>query len=96
MFIDKFVDAIRFEMARSAEKAYLSLALKDVVQMFLLKDQGELDAFVRENNGKEGVEWVVRGDRLWFQSEKSEQKVIPAERMIRQTLEYATELNRII
>ena len=83
-------------MARSAEKAYLSLALKDVVQMFLLKDQGELDAFVRENNGKEGVEWVVRGDRLWFQSEKSEQKVIPAERMIRQTLEYATELNRII
>lgn len=29
-FIDQFVDAIRYEIARSAEKAYESLSMKDL------------------------------------------------------------------
>jgi hypothetical protein len=29
-FVNKFVDAIRYEIARSAEKAYESLALRDM------------------------------------------------------------------
>lgn len=35
-FINKFVDAIRFEIARSAEKAYESLSLQDAQRMFML------------------------------------------------------------
>jgi len=36
-FIDKFVDAIRYEVARSAERAYGSLAIKDMGGMFMIK-----------------------------------------------------------
>ena len=37
-FIDKIVDAIRFEISRSAEKAYESLSLKDMAKMFMIQD----------------------------------------------------------
>ena len=37
-FIDKFVDAIRFEVARSAEKAYESLKVTDMQKMLMIED----------------------------------------------------------
>jgi 26S proteasome regulatory subunit N12 len=56
-FIDKFVDAIRYEVARSAERAYESLALKDMTGMFMIKSQNELNLFIDQNNMKDGVGW---------------------------------------
>lgn len=35
-FINKFVDAIRFEIARSSEKAYESLSLRDTQRIFMI------------------------------------------------------------
>jgi hypothetical protein len=42
------------------------------------------------------VQWLVRGDRLYFVREKRETAEIPNSKMINLTLSYATELNRII
>ena len=46
-FIDKFVDAIRYEVARSAERAYESLGLQDMTKMFMISNQNELAAFIQ-------------------------------------------------
>jgi 26S proteasome regulatory subunit N12 len=56
-FINKFVDAIRYEIARSAERAYESLSLRDVQRMFMINNQQEMQGFIASNSGKEGVEW---------------------------------------
>jgi len=56
-FIDKFVDAIRYEVARSAERAYESLSLKDMGQLFMIGNQTELMQFVESNNMKDSVGW---------------------------------------
>ena len=45
-FIDKFVDAIRYEMARSAERAYESMAIKDMAGIFMINNQDELNLFI--------------------------------------------------
>ena len=45
---------------------------------------------------KDGVGWEVRENRVWFKVAKKDQKEIPAAKMINLSLEYATELNRII
>jgi len=45
-FIDKFVDAIRYEVARSAERAYESLSIKDMGSMFMLNNQTEINQFI--------------------------------------------------
>ena len=94
-FIDKFVDAIRFEIARSAERSYDSLALADMQKMFMIPDAAALMKFI-EGNGRGKIEWQVRGDRLYFLKEKREVSEIPALKMMNITLDYATELNRII
>jgi len=40
--VNKFVDAIRFEIARSAEKAYESLKLVDTHRLFMIDRDPEL------------------------------------------------------
>jgi hypothetical protein len=95
-FIDKFVDAIRIEVARSAERAYESLAIKDMAGLFMIKNQDELNLFITQNSMKDGVEWQVANGRVYFKVEKKDQKEIPSSKMINLSLEYATVLNRII
>ena len=58
-FIDKFVDAIRYEVARSAEKAYESLSIKTMGDMFMLKNNDELMLFIQQNNMKDDDEWNI-------------------------------------
>jgi 26S proteasome regulatory subunit N12 len=96
VFVDKFVDAIRFEIARSAERAYESLKLADTNKLFMIQNEGELRQFISSNSGKEGVEWKVENGRLWFVKHRADQKEIPSQKMIGVCLEYATELNRIV
>jgi CSN8/PSMD8/EIF3K family len=56
-FVNKFVDAIRFEIARSAEKAYDSLKLTDTNRLFMIEKDADLKQFITNNSNKEGVEW---------------------------------------
>lgn len=56
-FIDKFTDAIRFEVARSAERAYESIAIKDMSGLFMINNENELKTFIEQNSMKDGVEW---------------------------------------
>lgn len=66
VFIDHFADAIRHEIARSAEKAYESLRLADAAKLFMIPE-AEVRAFVEVHAAKaDGVEWRVEGDRLLF------------------------------
>jgi len=97
-FIDKFVDAIRFEVARSAERAYESLSLKDMGKMLMISDEGELRQFIEQNNLKDGVGWGINNadGRVYFNAGKKEKNEIPSYQMINLSLEYATELNKII
>lgn len=97
-FIDRFVDAIRYEIARSSERAYESLSLKDMAKIFMINNQDELKLFIEQNNNKDQVAWSINEaeKRVYFVVERSEKKEIPSVKMINTTLEIATELNRII
>jgi len=95
-FIDKFADAIRYEIARSAERAYPSLALGDMQKMFMIDNRDVLMKFITDNNNKDGIVWETKGDRVVFNKEKKDVTEIPSMRMVNTALDYATELNRII
>jgi hypothetical protein len=64
--------------------------------MFMIENVDELNAFITANSGKERIEWKVQGDRLYFMKDRVDVKEIPNTKMIALSLEYATELNRII
>jgi len=96
------VDAIRYQIARSAERSYDSLKLTDMQQMFMIDDRAKLMEFIKQNQQMDEDQkpdrtvWEIKGDRLHFIKEKKELTDIPSMRMIQTSLEYATELNRII
>ena len=83
-------------MARSAERSYESLSLNDMMSMFMINDKSQLMTFIASNNNKGKIEWQVSGDRLFFIREKRDAIEIPNVKMMNISLEYATELNRII
>lgn len=95
-FIDKFVDAIRYEIARSAERSYESLRLSDMQKIFMINDKDQMIAFCKANDHKDRIGWEINGDRLHFVRERKEVAEIPNIKMTNRMLEYATELNRII
>ena len=95
------MDAIRYQIARSAERSYDSLKLADMQKMFMIDDKAKLMEFIDQNRalGEEQrarTKWEIRDDRLHFLREKREVTDIPSIAMINKSLEYATELNRII
>ena len=101
-FIDKFVDAIRYQIARSSERSYDSLKLTDMQKMFMIDDKAKLMEFIKQNQQmdqavkQDRTVWEIRGDRLHFLKERKEVTDIPSISMINTSLQYATELNRII
>ena len=75
--------------------------------MFMIDDEAKLMAFIVQNqqesassqqtsSNRERITWEVRGDRLHFVKARKEVNEIPSFDMINLSLDYATELNRII
>lgn len=90
------MDAIRYEIARSAEKSYESMKVQDLQKLLMIDNPTELEHFILQNHNKEGIAWQVKDGRVHFLRQQQEMKEIPANKMIDLTLGYATELNRII
>ena len=62
---------------------------------FIAQNQQEAAA-ARKHKNSDSVTWEVRGDRLHFVKARKELSEIPSMEMINLSLDYATELNRII
>jgi 26S proteasome regulatory subunit N12 len=68
-YLDKFDDAIRFQIARSSEKSFESLKVNDAVGLLNLRDQNELARFIKhelETLEVREIEWQIVSDRLHF------------------------------
>lgn len=99
-FIEKFIDTVRTEIARSVEVSYKHLSLKDACEIFMLNNVEELKAFVERESHKNAedrqITWVIEEDQLLFVTVNIEKENIPAKKMMYQVLDYANELQRII
>ena len=98
-FIDKMIDTVRHEAARSAEKAYNSLKVEDAYKIFMLSNIGELEAFVAQQQEKakdNKVTWMLHKNRIHFEALEKEKLTIPAHSVINQSLQFAHELEKIV
>ncbi|EGR34720.1 hypothetical protein IMG5_003230, partial [Ichthyophthirius multifiliis] len=100
VFLDRIIETIRYETARSAEKGYESLRLTDCVKLFHLHNVDQVQDFADQQNkisDENEFTWVVQNDRLWFKGKdhKNVQK-FNAENLIRTSLSYAYELEKIV
>lgn len=72
--------------------------MQDMQKMFMITNAAEMTNFIQQNNMSDGVIWRqdAASKRVYFEAEKSERLEIPNAKMINLSLEYASELNRII
>eukprot|EP01015_Nassula_variabilis_P018690 TRINITY_DN3074_c0_g1_i4.p1 TRINITY_DN3074_c0_g1~~TRINITY_DN3074_c0_g1_i4.p1 ORF type:complete len:272 (+),score=31.80 TRINITY_DN3074_c0_g1_i4:168-983(+) len=100
VFLERILETIRYELGRSAEKAYKSLTIKEALSIFYLNDQASLQTYInsQEKEAQEnGCKWEIQGDRLVFSKfEVDRGSKIDADRMIKRMLGYAHELEKII
>ena len=98
-FIEKMVEAVRREAARSAEKAYRGIRITDAYRLFLLNNLEELLVFVEEEKEqglKNNIAWVMKDNYIYFEPIKKEVVEIPSKFGISASIEFAHELTKIV
>jgi 26S proteasome regulatory subunit N12 len=98
-YLEKFNDAIKFQIARSAEKSYESLSLKDALVLLMLNSTGELNEFIKnetETLENREIDWKVVNDRVHFIPINKEKTSIPSNRIILDTVTMGIEIEKII
>jgi len=99
VFLDRILETIRYEIARSAEKAYDHLLLDGALKVFLLNSKEELNEFIqkeRKNGEQNGVNWAVENNHLRFVRLDDDQNKLAFTNSIPEILNYAQELEKII
>jgi len=93
-FIENLLHTVRDSIADCLEVAYKTIKLKDAMLMMKFHNQDELNDYIQECQ----EDWVVQDDTLCFQPPEVGYKAsdIPSEKLIAQSLSYATELERIV
>lgn len=91
-FMDTLAETVRDKIAECSEQAYETLPIGQVPSMFMLKDVAALQAYIEEHEKP----WTVDNNLLHFNQPSLNKTDIPSHRLIRETLTYATELERII
>ncbi|KAF9967527.1 hypothetical protein BGZ70_009207 [Mortierella alpina] len=91
-FIDILMDTIRNEIASCSEKAYTSLPLKDAGTLLFFTNMEDILNFAKERKWK-----VNPGEqKAYFHSDSDEKINIPADQIIKQTMFYARDMDRIV
>jgi len=89
-FMDMLVDTVREEIAECSEKAYASIAAADLQSLLMLSSAKELGEYA-ENRG-----WTIAGGMVSFGKQEEAPLQLPSSQLIRETLSYAKELERIV
>ncbi|KAJ3216772.1 hypothetical protein HDU67_008949 [Dinochytrium kinnereticum] len=94
-FIDILMGTIRLsddrnEIASCSEKAYTSLPLPDAATLLYFKTPSDVVPFAHERG------WTISEGKIIFTTTNTENVELPTSKLIRQTLTYARELERIV
>jgi len=107
-YLNKFESAIRFQIARSAEKSYESIRVSDAVSLLRFTNVDALVSFIKTDVDSNDVsllllivkereiDWKIHNDRLFFSHRNKDKVVIPSRAIIDDVMLLAHELEKII
>jgi len=102
IFNDTLLLAIRFEIARSIAKTYKNLPFSNAKYLLFLNNEKEVEIFAKEqnweySNGELFFNTDVKDDKFGFNVEDDEDlKLSNSEKLVKNTLNYAREIDSII
>ena len=99
-YLNKFDDTIRYQIARSMEKSYESLDNNNAMQLLMLKNENDLNEFIRQQNENpredREILWKKEGNKIKFIPINENKASIPAYRIFNDSLLLGIETERIV
>ena len=99
-YLNKFDDTIRYQIARSMEKSYESLDNNNAIQLLMLKNENDLNEFVKQQNENpredREIIWKKEGGKIKFIPINENKASIPADRIFHDSLLLGIETERIV
>ena len=99
-YLGKFDDTTRFQIARSMEKSYESLQVKDAMNLLMFQNQESLGEFIKQQNENKRddreILWKVVGDKIQFIPINQNTANIPAYRIFNDSLLLGIETEKIV
>ncbi|CAH3145639.1 hypothetical protein pdam_00002909 [Pocillopora damicornis] len=92
-FMNILLDTLRDEIAACAEKAYEHISFPEATRILYFESEKDMAAFAQKR------EWTLKEDKYYYfepDPDKEMKQEIPAYKMIKNMLEYAKELERIV
>lgn len=92
-FMNILLDTLRDEIAACAEKAYEHISFSEATRILYFESEKDMAAFAQKR------EWTLKEDKYYYfepDPDKEMKQEIPAYKMIKNMLEYAKELERIV
>ena len=99
-YLNKFDDTIRYQIARSMEKSYESLDNNNAIQLLMLKNENDLNEFVKQQNENpredREIIWKKEGGKIKFIPINEYKASSPADRIFHDSLLLGIETERIV
>jgi 26S proteasome regulatory subunit N12 len=95
-YLKKLSSSLKFQIAKSAEKSYSSLTLKEVLSLLMINNEKELESFINLNKRKSNINWIIQDGKVFFIENNIEKKTVPSERILNKSVDLAIEIERII
>jgi len=89
-FMDILMDTVRDQMASCSEKAFNKLPSNEAHKLFQISDEKQFNKYAEERG------WSVTKDTVTFGQIEETKNSIPSLLLIKETLTYARELERIV
>lgn len=90
VFLDMLVTTVRDAIADCSEEAYAELSVKHASRLLMFSNQQEFATYCQQRD------WEIRGNQVLMGSEEKATSLLPSSQLIKQTLAYAKELERIV
>jgi len=90
LFMDILMDTIRDEVADCSDRAFRSLPVSDMQKLLQLSDARKFQDYIHERK------WELNGNNIVFAKPETTKIEIPSIQLIKETLLYAKELERIV
>eukprot|EP01098_Paradermamoeba_levis_P003785 TRINITY_DN1677_c0_g1_i1.p1 TRINITY_DN1677_c0_g1~~TRINITY_DN1677_c0_g1_i1.p1 ORF type:complete len:275 (-),score=91.71 TRINITY_DN1677_c0_g1_i1:29-853(-) len=89
-YMEILMETVRDQIASCSEKAYEHLSLNSARKLMSFSNEKELVEYAEKRG------WVIQGGQIVFKNDEKVKLEIPNTEVIRQTLSYAKELERIV
>jgi len=89
-FMDILMETVRNEIAHCLQAAYRHLHVSDAQKLLAFSSPAQVKTFAEEH------QWKISGDQILFKVDGEVKAAVPTIKLIKKSLRYARELEKIV